>query len=260
MNTAILTDTFGLQGRTILITGAGSGLGQRAASTLAAAGAHVALLGRRREPLDATAESIRQAGGNAEVFVTDVSDEAAIETTLDAVAAHLPPMWALVNNAGVGGRFALTDATAQRVNAILSVNTVGALLMATAFARRLMARGAPGRIVNLCSLAAEKHSVGLGVYGASKAALEYLTRSMALEWAAKGINVNALNPGFIETDMNRAMFQTPAGQKMVEALPRQRLGVPAALDGPLLLLCSPAADSVTGATLTVDDAQRFAAV
>ena len=260
MNTDFLAQCFSLEGRTVLITGAGSGLGRRAALALAATGAQVALLGRRVEPLEETAVLVREAGGTATCFPTDVSDAQAVERTLDAVEAQGPPLWALVNNAGVGGRFPLVDATAARVDAIFGVNTVAALLMASAFARRLLARKAPGRIVNICSLAAEKHSQGLGVYGASKAALEHLTRTMAYEWASAGINVNAINPGFIETDINRAMFRSPVGRAIVERLPRQRLAVPEALDGPLLLFCSPAADYITGATLTVDDAQRFAAV
>ena len=97
----------------------------------------------------------------------------------------------------------------------------------------------------------------LSVYGASKAALEHLTRSMAREWISHGINVNAINPGYIETDINRAMFRSPAGQKAVESLPRQRLGTPEALDGALLLLSSPASAFITGSTITVDDGQRF---
>lgn len=257
MSHDILNHCFGLQGRTVVITGAGSGLGRQAALTLAAAGANVALLGRRQDALEETAAQVREKGGTAAVFPTDVGDEEAVEQTLDAIEAQLPPLWALVNNAGVGGRYPLTDATAARVNKIFSVNTVAALLMASAFARRLIGRQAPGRIVNICSLATEKHSAGLGVYGASKAALEHLTRTMAHEWASAGINVNAINPGFIETDINRAMFQTPAGQAIVQALPRKRLAVPEALDSPLLLFCAPAAIHLTGATLTVDDAQRF---
>ncbi|MCY1228346.1 2-dehydro-3-deoxy-D-gluconate 5-dehydrogenase [compost metagenome] len=129
--------------------------------------------------------------------------------------------------------------------------------MSTAFARRLIDRQLRGRIINICSLAAQTHPQYLGIYGASKAALEHLTRTMAHEWASHGINVNAISPGYIETDINRAMFQTPAGKKIVESLPRQRLGTPEALDSALLMLASPASAFMTGATLVVDDGQRF---
>jgi len=259
MNIEFLKNCFGLEGRTVVVTGAGSGLGRQAALTLAAAGAHVALLGRRQDALEETAGQVRQQGGVASIHPTDVCDEAAIEVSLDAIEAQLPPVWGLVNNAGIGGRFLLTEANASRVSKILEVNTVAALLMASAFARRLIKQKNPGRIINICSLAAEKHSQGLGVYGASKAALEHLSRTMAYEWAPAGINVNAINPGFIETDINRAMFQSPSGQAIVQTLPRKRLGVPQSLDTALLMLMAPASQHITGATLTVDDGQRFGA-
>lgn len=259
MNADFLNNCFGLDGRTVVVTGAGSGLGRQAALTLSAAGAHVALLGRRQDALEGTASMVREQAGQATVYPTDVSDEAAVEVSLDAICAQCPPLWGLVNNAGVGGRFLLTQAHAASVHKILEVNTVAALLMASGFARRLINQKSPGRIVNICSLAAEKHSQGLGVYGASKAALEHLSRTMAYEWASAGINVNTINPGFIETDINRAMFQTPAGQAIVQALPRKRLGIPQALDTALLMLMAPASQHITGATLTVDDGQKFGA-
>lgn len=259
MNTDFLKNSFGLDGRTVMITGAGSGLGRQAALTLSAAGAHIALLGRRQDALEETASMVRQQVGLATVYPTDVSDEAALEASLDAICVQLPPLWGLVNNAGVGGRFLLAQANAASIHKILEVNTVAALLVASGFARRLISQKNPGRIINVCSLAAEKHSQGLGVYGASKAALEHLSRTMAYEWASVGINVNAINPGFIETDINRAMFQSPAGQAIVQSLPRKRLGVPQSLDTALLMLMAPASQHITGATLTIDDGQRFGA-
>lgn len=163
----------------------------------------------------------------------------------------------LHDNAGVGGRAPLLDVSAEQIDQILGVNTKAALLAAAAFAQRLLAGQLQGRIINVCSLAAQTHPLGLAVYGASKAALEHLTRSMAREWMSYGINVNAVNPGYIETDINRAMFRSPAGRKIVEGLPRQRLGTPEALDGALLLLSSPAGAFITGSTITIDDGQRF---
>ncbi len=257
INTEFFAERFGMGGLTAIVTGAGSGLGRQAARTLAAAGAHVALLGRRPEPLQETAALIAQDGGIASVFPVDVADREAVGVVLDAIQQSMPPLWALVNNAGTGGRAALIDVDERMVDRVFDVNTKAALLMATAFARRLIDRQLPGRIINICSLAAWTHSSHLGIYGASKAALEHLTGTMAQEWASHGINVNAIHPGYIETDMNRAMFQTPAGRKIVESLPRRRLGTPDALDGALLMLASRAGAFVTGSTLVVDDGQRF---
>ncbi|AHN76878.2 MULTISPECIES: SDR family NAD(P)-dependent oxidoreductase [Pandoraea] len=248
---------FDLSGLTAVVTGAGSGLGRQAARTLAAAGAQVALLGRRADPLKETEAMIIRHGGVARHFPVDVSDTSAVDLVFDDIQRTMAPLWALVNNAGTGGRAALIDVDAQMFDRVFGVNTKAALLTATAFARRLVAGQLPGRIINICSLAAQTHTPNLSIYGASKAALEHLTRSMAHEWAGHGINVNAINPGFIETDINRAMLQTPAGQKIVDGLPRRRLGTPEALDDAVLLLASPSSDFITGATLSVDDGQRF---
>jgi NAD(P)-dependent dehydrogenase (short-subunit alcohol dehydrogenase family) len=257
MNMNAVTRYFGLAGLTAVVTGAGSGLGRQAARTLAQAGAQVALLGRRSEPLRETEELIARDGGLARCFSVDVTDQEAVGVTLDEIQRTMAPLWVLVNNAGAGGRAALIDVDAQMFDRVFEVNTKAALLTATAFARRLIAHALPGRIINICSLAGQSHTPNLSIYGASKVALEHLTRSMAHEWACHRINVNAINPGYIETEINRALFQTPAGQKIVEGLPRRRLGVPEALDGALLLLASPGSEYVTGATLSVDDGQRF---
>lgn len=259
VNLDYLASCFGLAGHTAIVTGAGSGLGRQAARALAAAGAEVALLGRREAPLAETAELISGAGGRSRSFAVDVNDSAALESVLDKIQANMPPLWVLVNNAGVGGRKPLIDADAAHVDKIFGVNTRAALLVASAFARRLIAAGTSGRIINICSLAAQTHPVDLGVYGASKAALEHLTRTMAHEWATQRINVNSINPGFIETDINRAMLRSPPGQAMVKTLPRKRVGTPESLDGAILLLASPGADFISGSTLIVDDAQRFGA-
>ncbi|ODV42686.1 hypothetical protein AWV79_24435 [Cupriavidus sp. UYMMa02A] len=256
-DTEFFAERFGLRGLTAIVTGAGSGIGRQAARTLAATGAHVALLGRRPEPLQETAELIAQAGGTAQTFPVDVADQEAVRLVLDEIQQSMPPLWVLVNNAGVGGRAALLDVDAKMFDRVFDVNTKAALLVSAAFARRLIEQDLRGRIINICSLAAQTHPQSLGIYGASKAALEHLTRTMAHEWARHGINVNAISPGYIETDINRAMFQTPAGKKIVEGLPRQRLGTPEALDSALLMFASPSSAFMTGSTLVVDDGQRF---
>lgn len=252
-----LDSLFSLHGRSAVVTGAGTGLGQHIALTLGRVGAQVALLGRRAEPLHETAQMIQRAGGNARVFAVDVEDRASAQAVLTCIEEEMNPPWLLVNNAGRGGRSPLLTLETRRYDEVFSVNVKAALYTATDFAQMLVRRESAGRIINICSLAAQTHSKGLGLYGASKAALEHLTLSMAHEWAPHGINVNAINPGFIETDINRALFQSEAGQRMVQALPRQRLATAASLEGAVLLMASPAAPHITGATLVVDDAQRF---
>ncbi|WP_244962335.1 SDR family NAD(P)-dependent oxidoreductase [Burkholderia diffusa] len=256
-NNDVVQRNFSMSGVTIVVTGAGSGLGRQAALTLAGAGAEVALLGRRAGPLKETEDIVTQQGGVARHIPVNITDRDAVALALDEIQCTMAPLWALVNNAGTGGRAALIDVDEQLFERVFDVNTKAALFMATAFVKRLIADALPGRIINICSLAARSHPAGLSIYGASKAALEHLTRSMAHEWADYGINVNAINPGYIETDINRAMFQTDAGKKVIEGLPRRRLGTPEALDGALLLLASPANRFMTGATLSVDDGQRF---
>lgn len=253
-----LASRFSLAGRCAVVTGAGSGLGQRAALVFAQAGATVALVGRRPEPLAETAALIRDAGGQSIECPLDVTDASAVDALLQRLRQNAEPLWVLLNNAGVAGRKPLFEVTPKDFDRVLEVNTRAAFFVAQAFARALVAQGSGGRIINMCSLSAERTPAGIGIYGTSKAALQHLTQCMANEWAAHGINVNAINPGYIETDLNRAMLQAPAGREMVRKLPRQRVAIPEALDGALLLLASPHGEYMTGATLRVDDAQAFA--
>lgn len=252
-----LASRFSLVGRCAVVTGAGSGLGRRASLVFAQAGATVALVGRRPEPLAETAALIHDAGGQSIECPLDVTDAEAVDGLLLGLSQRTEPLWVLLNNAGVAGRKPLLDVTHKDFDRVMEVNTRAAFFMAQAFARALIAQGDGGRIINMCSLSAERTPAGIGVYGTSKAALQHLTQCMANEWAMHGINVNAINPGYIETDLNRAMLQTPAGQEMVQKLRRQRVAIPEALDGALLLLASPHGDYMTGATLRVDDAQAF---
>lgn len=153
MNNSIVARYFGLSGLTAVVTGAGSGLGRQAARTLAAAGAQVALLGRRADPLTETEEMIVRDGGVARHFPVDVTDQEAVGLAFDEIQRTMAPLWALVNNAGAGGRAALIDVDAQLFDRAFGVNTKAAVLTATAFARRLVASALPGRIINICSLA-----------------------------------------------------------------------------------------------------------
>ena len=247
---------FGLQGRVALVTGAGSGLGRQAAITLARAGAAVALVGRRVEALQDTA-ALLPAGAAALSLSVDVADSAAFRLALDRIEADLGSVWVLVNSAGVGGRKPLLEVDEAQYDGIFEVNTRAAFFAAQAVARRMVAGKSGGRIINLCSLAAESVSHGLGAYSASKAALEHFSRGMAYEWAPHGINVNVINPGFILTDMNRKGFESEAGRLMVETFPRRRLGESSDLDGAILLLASPSSRFITGTSLSIHDGQKF---
>lgn len=247
---------FGLQGRVALITGAGSGLGRQAAITLSRAGAAVALVGRRLEALQETVALLPE--GTASLCLSvDITDIASVEAALNRVEAELGKVWVLVNSAGVGGRKPLLEIDAAHWASIFDVNACAAFFVAQAVAKRMVAHKSNGRIINICSVAAEVNSYGLGIYSASKAALEHLSRGMAFEWAAYGINVNVLNPGYILTAINRQRFESEAGQAMVGTFPRKRLGEPSDLDGAMLLLASPTSRFITGATLAIHDGQKF---
>lgn len=194
-----LVRNFGLEGRIALVTGAGSGLGRQAAIALARAGATVALVGRRLEALRETA-ALLPVGASVLALSVDVADASAFSAALDRIEAEFGTVWVLVNSAGVGGRKPLLEVDEAHYAGIFDVNTRAAFFAAQAVARRMIAKKSGGRIINLCSLAAEKVSYSLGVYSASKAALEHLSRGMAYEWAPHGINVNVINPGYILTD------------------------------------------------------------
>jgi 2-deoxy-D-gluconate 3-dehydrogenase len=248
---------FQLDGKVAVVTGASSGLGRRFCVTLADAGAKVVALGRRRTELDETARLVRASGGTCEVIVADVTDVAGLRAAMKMAVSQLGSIDILVNNAGVGGRAALIDVDEAHVDRVFGTNMRGLLFAAQAAARQMIASGRGGRIINVASIGAEINMGGLGVYSASKAAVIHLTRTMAYEWARYRINVNAISPGYILTDLSRAYLESDAGRACIERLPKRRVGEPAHLDGALLLFASEASDFLTGAVCTADDAQRF---
>lgn len=238
-----------LAGKSALVTGASGGLGLHFANLLASHDASVTLAARRREALDRACDEIGAAGGTAVAIEMDVTDAGSI-------AAALAPFDLgfdiVVNNAGIGGAGPAIDLPEAEWDRVLDTNLKGCFLVAQAVARRLIAAGRPGAIVNIASIAGLHPSSGLSAYGASKAGLIQLTKTLALEWARYGIRVNALCPGYIETDINREFLATDAGQAMVRRIPQRRLGTPQDLDGALLLFASDAGAYITGATLAVD--------
>ena len=242
-----------LTGRTALVTGASSGLGRRFATTLAGSGAQVALAARRVDRLTELADEIRSKGGKSAAFAMDVTEPTSIGAAVDAAEAELGPIDILVNNSGVSVQRRIVDVTPEDYAHVMNTNAFGAFFVAQAVARRMIERKASGRIVNVASAIANKVVRELSVYAMSKAAVVQMTKAQALEWARYGINVNAICPGYIRTEMNADFWETERGRKFVDTFPRQRVGEPEDLDGLLLLLCSGESRFLTGAAITIDD-------
>jgi len=241
-----------LQGRIALVTGASSGLGRHFARLLAGHGAAVALAARRTDALEELAEEIASAGGRACPVAMDVTDEASVENAMDAIAGTLGVPTVLINNAGTVAAKAALDIEGADWDAVIDTNLKGAWTVARATAKRMIAAESGGAIVNIASILAFGVSPGVMPYAVSKAGLVQMTRALALEWARHGIRVNALAPGYIETDFNREYLNGDAGRAMIKGIPQRRAGRMEDLDGPLLLLTSDASGYMTGAVLPVD--------
>ncbi|WP_448203123.1 SDR family NAD(P)-dependent oxidoreductase [Azospirillum sp. sgz302134] len=244
--------TFDLTNRTALVTGASSGLGRHFATVLAASGARVALAARRRESLDEVVAEIADAGGQAVAVPLDVTDAASVRDGVREAAGMLGGVDILVNNAGTTVSKSALDHSEADWDRVIDTNLKGAFLVAQEAARVMKDAGKGGSIVNIASILGLRVAGHVAAYAASKAGLVQLTQALALEWARYGIRVNALAPGYMETDLNRDFLATDAGQALVKRVPQRRLGRLSDLDGPLLLLCSDASAYMTGAIVPVD--------
>lgn len=250
-----------LSGRVALVTGASSGLGAQFARTLARAGAAVVLASRRTERLDDLRVSIEAEGGDAHVVALDVTDMASIRAAVAHAETEVGPIDIVVNNSGVSTTQRLQDVTEADYDFIMGTNVRGAFFVAQEVARRMLARAkgaAPGtwvggRIINIASMAGLKVLPQIGVYCMSKAAVVQMTKAMAVEWGRFGINVNAICPGYIDTEINHHHWETEAGQKLISMLPRKRVGQPADLDAVLMMLASNESHFVNGAVIAADD-------
>ncbi len=240
---------FSLSGRVALVTGASGGLGGHFARVLHGAGARVALAARRPE---AVADAVAALGERAMAVALDVTDAGSVEAALDAVAERLGPCDLLVNNAGIAATKPFLDQTLDDWDKVMAVDLRGAFLVGQAAARRLAAAKRPGAIVNIASILGLRVVGGVAGYTAAKAGLVQLTKQMAVELARHRIRVNAIAPGYVETDINRGFFATEAGQAMLKRIPQRRLGQLDDLTGPLLLLASDAGAHMTGAVVVVD--------
>ncbi|HEY1392927.1 MAG TPA: SDR family oxidoreductase [Methylibium sp.] len=250
-----------LSGRVALITGASSGLGAQFARTLSKAGAAVVLAGRRVERLKTLRSEIEGAGGDAHVVGLDVTDLTSIRSAVAHAETEVGAIDILVNNSGVSTTQKLTEVSEEDYDYVLDTNTKGAFFVAQEVGKRMLARAkgaAPGtftggRIVNIASMAGLRVLGQIGIYCMSKAAVIHMTRAMALEWGRYGINVNAICPGYIDTEINHEHWETEQGRKLIEMLPRRRLGQPEDLDALLVMLCANESHFVNGAVIQADD-------
>lgn len=241
-----------LRGRRVLVTGASSGLGAHFAAVLARCGCSLVLAARREVQLREKAEALRDAGATEVLCVAmDVTDEASVADAWRVISAG-PALAAVINNAGISGEGMAMKQTVAQFDAVMNTNLRGVWLVATYAARAWKAQGRGGSIVNIASIQAERVAPGLSAYSASKAGVLHLTRSLALEWARYGIRVNALEPGYIRTEINEELWEKAHGKALASRIPLGRLGRPDDLDGMLLLLTSGASDWMTGATVAVD--------
>lgn len=252
-----------LEGKVALVTGASSGLGERFAQVLAAAGAKVVLASRRVERLKELRAEIESTGGSAHVVRLDVSDPESINAAVAHAETEAGAIDILINNSGVSATQRLVEVTPDDFDFMFDTNTRGSFFVAQAVAKRMIARAkgseknghplAQSRIVNIASVAGLKVLSQIGVYCMSKAAVVHMTKAMALEWGKFGINTNAICPGYIDTEINHHHWETESGRKLIETLPRKRVGRPEDLDGLLLLLSSDASQFINGAVITADD-------
>ncbi|RZI58009.1 MAG: SDR family oxidoreductase [Rubrivivax sp.] len=250
-----------LEGRVALVTGASSGLGAQFARTLAKSGACVVLAARRVDRLKDLRAEIEAGGGDAHVVQMDVTDLESIAAAVARAETEVGTLDILINNSGVSTTQRLVDVSPEDFDYVMDTNVRGAFFVAQEVGKRMLARArgaAPGtytggRIVNIASMAGLRVLSQIGVYAMSKAAVVHMTKAMALEWGKFDINVNAICPGYIDTEINHHHWQTDQGRKLVELLPRKRVGTPQDLDTTLLMLCAKESRFINGAVIQADD-------
>jgi NAD(P)-dependent dehydrogenase (short-subunit alcohol dehydrogenase family) len=251
-------DIFNLQGKVALVTGASSGLGVRFAEVLAENGASVVLVARRAERLAALQGRIEKSGGNALAVEADVCDRAAMQAAFAAAEKNFGTVTILVNNAGVAHAGRAVDLSEEEWRRVLATDLDAVFYWAREAARRMLAAGAGGAIVNIASVLGFGVDKGVVAYATAKAGVIQMTKALALELSFKGIRVNAIAPGWITTEMNSDYLASERGAALKRDIPIGRFGEPRDLDGPLLLLVSDAGRFVSGATIVADGGQMVA--
>ncbi len=247
-----MSDLFDVSREVILITGASQGLGRQFARVLSARGAAVALAARQTSKLKALEDEIKAKGGRAAAVQMDVTSTASIARAIDAAEAALGPVTVLINNAGIAVEKLAIEQSEADWDAVIGANLKGAYFAATEIARRMIARQSGGNIINIASVLGSSVVKFVSPYAISKAAVIQATKALALELAASNIRVNALAPGYIDTEINHDIWETPAGEKLIKRIPQRRVGHESDLDGAIMLLASSASRYMTGSVVTVD--------
>ncbi len=247
-----MPDLFDVSQEVVLVTGASQGLGRQFARVLSAHGAAVVLAARQTAKLQSLEQEIRGRGGRAAAVEMDVTDTASISKAIDSAEAALGPISVLINNAGIAVEKLAVDQTEADFDAVINANLKGAYFVATEVARRMIAQRRQGNIVNVASVLGVGVMKSVSPYAISKAGLLQATKAMALELAANNIRVNALAPGYIDTDINHEFWSTPAGERLAKRIPQRRVGAESDLDGAILLLASNASRYMTGSVVTID--------
>lgn len=247
-----IANKFSLVGKIALVTGASGGLGKHFAEILAGAGATVAVGARRVEKVKEVVSGITATGGKAIAVNLDVSDRVSIMGAFDEIEEKVGTVNICVNNAGISGRDTALDTSDDGWDAVFSTNLKGTWMVTQETTKRLVAKSIGGSIINIASILGERVMPGVLTYTVSKAGVVQLTKALALEWARHNIRINAIAPGYVETDLNRALLQSDMGKKIIQRIPQRRTGELSDLDGPLLLLASDASAFMTGVILPVD--------
>ena len=242
----------GLEDKVALVTGASSGLGRHFALTLARAGVKVAIAARRSEALRELAAEIAGFDGRALPLKLDVRDAASVKACLGEAETELGALSILVNNAGMAMTKAALEMTEEDWDQVVGTNLKGAWLVAQEAARHMASHGQGGSIINIASILGLAGTGQLAGYCASKAGLINLTKALSIELARDSVRVNAIAPGYIETDINRDFLTSEPGDRLRRRIPQRRFGVPADLDGALLLLASEASRYMTGSVIVID--------
>lgn len=253
--------SFSLTGRTVLITGASSGLGWRFARIASDAGANIVVAARRLERLSQLVEEIAAVGKRALAVPLDVSSEESVIAAYDAAEQAFGVVDTVIANAGVNVEGLAATLPVDEFDAVAATNLRGVFLTAREGGRRMMARpagqGNDGRVVIISSVTAHEAAPGLAAYAATKAGALQLGRVLAREWARSGINVNILCPGYVETELTSDWLRTDSGQRLINKFPRRRVMEADALDPLILYLSSDTCAPVTGSVFTVDDGQTL---
>lgn len=256
-----MTLPFSLVGRTAMITGASSGLGAHFAHLYARAGANVVLGARRVERVAALAAEIEAAGCGALAVAMDVTDESSIQAAYDMAEARFGLIDTIIANAGTSAPGRSTDVTPEGLRMVTETNFTGVYLTAREGARRMMAAGVKetgkGRVILIGSITAHLTGEGDSAYAATKAAVAHLGRNLAREWVRQGINVNTIQPGYIQTEIAGDFFQTESGKAKIAAFHRKRMQPMESLDPLMLFFASDASSAVTGSVIDVDDGQSL---